>query len=415
MGLILSENNVVDFLKHKNICPPNFYPLVPIICKESKNFNLVVRTSQGDSPNSFNHTSSDRASFLVKQNRVDREGKTSGHLITEWLVQELINKFSNLATIQPLISEVVLFDRDNSILVSVFYDDYIALDSYYRTCQSYHPQIARTIGMNLAQVHCATYQHQQIREFLSQYFKLDRPIRPPGFIRELNTVTPDIFGKVCPDGLDFYKLYQRFPSLQQAIVELYDNIQSTCVTHNDLTLDNFIIDTNLNLDLSDESVQIKPEQVKIIDWELIYWADPAVDLGMLISQYLGEWLNTLVADPNLDLHTTLSLATCPLEKIVPSLRALLQGYLATFPEIIEYRPDYLRRIVQFAGIGLINRLSYYVEYHHPFDNEALCKLQVAKNLLCSPKEAINTIFGTTEAELIDGSTAKADHNLQTMV
>lgn len=413
MGFILSANNVVDFLKQKNVCPPDFQPTVPIICKESKNFNLVVRTSQDDSPDFSDCTNRDRASFLVKQNRVDREGKTSGHLITEWLVQELINKFSNLATIQPLISEVVLFDRDNSILVSVFYDDYIALDSYYRTCQSYHPQIAQTIGINLAQVHRATYQQPQIREFLSQYFQLDRPIRPPGFIRELNTVTPDIFSKVCPDGLDFYKLYQRFPSLQQAIVELYDNIQSTCVTHNDLTLDNFIIKTNLNLE--QELVQIKPEQVKIIDWELIYWADPAVDLGMLVSQYLGEWLNTLVADSNLDLHTTLSLATCPLEKIIPSLRALLQGYLATFPEIIEYRPDYIRRIVQFAGIGLINRLSYYVEYHHPFDNEALCKLQVAKNLLCDPKEAINTIFGATEAELIDSSTAKASRNLQAMV
>jgi hypothetical protein len=421
MGLILSENNVVDFLKDKHVCPSDFYPTAPVICKESKNFNLVVQTSRDDALESLDCTSSvkgscpvgNRRSFLVKQNRVDREGKTSGHLITEWLVQELIDKFSNLAAIQPFISEVVLFDRDNSILVSVFYDDYIPLDSSYEICQSYHPQIAKTIGTNLGQVHRATYQQPQIREFLGQYFKLDRPIRPPGFIQQLNNITPSIFAKVSPDGLDFYRLYQRFPSLQQAVIELYDNLRADCLTHNDLTLDNFIIDKNL--DLSDESVQIKPEQVKIIDWELIYWADPAVDLGMLVSQYLGEWLNSLVADPNLDLDTTLRLASCPLEKITPSLEALIRGYLTTFPEVIQDRPDYIRRIVQFAGIGLINRLSYYVEYHHPFDNQALCKLQVAKNLLCSPKEVINTIFGTTEAELINGGTTKAASDLQATI
>ena len=389
MGLILSVDNVVDFLKQKNICPANFQPTVPITNKESSNFNLVVQ-------------SKDHQSFLVKQNRVDSKGKTSGHLITEWLVQELINKFSDLAFIQSLISEVVLFDRSNSILVSVFYDQYVSLDDYYETRQNYPPQIAQVIGMNLAQIHRATYQKSPHREFLGQYFQLDRPTKPPDFIRRLNNLTPSIFGNICPDGLDFYKLYQRFPSLNQAIVELYDHVQPACLTHNDLTLDNFIIDNSLDSDL----VQIRPEQVKIIDWEFIYWADPAADLGMLVSQYLAEWLNSLVADPNLDLDTILSLATCPLEKITPSLKALLREYLATFPEIMAYRPDFVRRIVQFAGIGIIERLSYYVEYHYFFDNDAICKLQVAKNLLCYPEKKIKTIFGTTEAELISQNRSK---------
>ena len=388
MGLILSAENVIEFLKQQNICPPDFQPTVPVICMESKNFNLVVQSRE-------------HQSFLVKQNRVDSQGRTSGHLITEWLVQELINNFSNLASIQPLISEVVLFDQTNSILVSVFYDEYIALDDYYETHNSYHPQIASTIGVNLAQIHRATYQKQQYREFLGRYCKLDKAKRPPGFIRHLNSLSPSIFGEICPDGLAFYKLYQRFSSLNQAVIELYDHIQPACLIHDDLRLVNFIIDTQLNFDL--DAVQIRPEQVKIIDWEFIYWADPAADLGMLVSQYLAEWLNSLVADPNIDLNTTLSLATCPLEKITPSLEALLRGYLTTFPEILKHRSDFVKRIVQFAGIGIIDRLSYYVDYHYPFDNEALCKLQVAKNLLCYPEKAINTIFGTTEAELINHS------------
>lgn len=392
MGFILSAENVIDFLKQHQICPPDFQPTVPVICKESKNFNLVV-------------PSSDRNSFFVKQNRVDSEGKTSGNLISEWLVQELINNFSDLASIQPLISEVVLFDQSNSILVSVFYDQYISLDEYYETHQNYHPQIAQTIGINLAQIHRTSYQQPQHREFLGQYIKLDHSTRPPSFLRKLNAPSPSIFGELCPDGLAFYKLYQRFPSLNQAVEELYNHRQPACLTHNDLKLDNFLIDTCLATDA--DLAQIKPEQVKIIDWEFIYWDDPAADLGTLVSKYLGEWLNSLVADPNLDLNTILSLATCPLEKITPSLEALLGGYLATFPEILKYRSDFIKRVVQFAGIEIIDRLNYYAKSHYRLDNEALCKLQVAKNLLCDPEKAINTIFGTTEAELINQSTSKA--------
>lgn len=382
MGFILSAENVVEFLQEKQVCSSQFQ-LKEIVNKESKNFNLVVR-GEGF------------PSYLVKQNRVDSKGRTSGHLITEWLLQELIHRYDYLAPIQPLISEVALFDRPNSVLVSVYYDDYMALDDYYETAASYPPQVASAVGSNLATVHRATYEKQELKDFLGQYFKIDNGTKPPGFIRRLNSLSPAIFGEVCPDGLTFYKLYQRFPSLNESILELFSKVEPSCLTHNDLTLDNFIIQRSL---LGGVAHSLQPEQVKIIDWELIYWADPATDLGMLVSQYLGEWLNSLVADPNLDLNTILSLASCPLETITPSLQALALSYLETFPEILSHRPDFLRRIVQHAGIGIINRLSYYVEYHYPFDNENLCKLQVAKNLLCNPEASMVTLFGKSEAQL----------------
>jgi len=382
MGLVLSDENVVSFLKKQKICSTDFQPTAPITCKASRNFNLVVQSKNG-------------SSFLVKQGRVNAQGKISGMLALEWLVQKLINDFSDLAPIQPLISEVVLFDPSNSILVSVFYDDYIALDEYYKNNSDYHPQIAQIIGANLGQIHRSTYQKPEIKNLLSQHFDLERAKRPPHFIRKLNSLSPSIFSEICPDGLDFYKLYQRFPSLNQAVQELYDHIKPSCLTHNDLTLDNFIVDPKVDTDLTN----IEPARIKIIDWESIYWADPAADLGMLVSQYLGEWLSSFIADPNLELNTILGLATCPLEKITPSLKGLLRGYLATFPEILADRPDFVSRIVQFAGIGIIDRLTHYIEYHYPFDNQALCKLQVAKNLLCNPEKGVEIVFGNLEAEL----------------
>lgn len=381
MGLILSSDNVVDFLKERGVCPPDFTVTSPIVCKESRNFNLVVK--------------GDRNSYLIKQKRVNILEKISGQLITEWLVQELINNFSGLAFMQKLISQVLLFDYLNSTIVLAFYDDYLALDEFYETRQIYDYRIASTIGSHLAKIHRATYQQQPYQEFISQYIILNATQKQPAFISKLNSPSPSLFAEICPDGLDFYRLYQRFPSLDRAVIELYDNVKPACITHNDLTLDNFIIDPQI--DFKNEAVEPK---IKIIDWELLDWGDPAIDLGMLVSQYLGEWLDSLVADRNLDLNTTLRLASCPLEKIAPSLKALLHSYLARFPEILIFRSDFVSRIVQFAGIGILDRMSYYIRRHDRFHNGSLCKLQVAKNLLCNPQQGILTLFDTTEAELI---------------
>ena len=386
MEVILSLDKVVDYLKKHKVCPLDFQPAVPVARKEGTNFNLVVR-------------SADSHDFLVKQNRVASDGRAFSSLAAEWLVQELINNFSSLAEIQSLVSKVVLFDRPNGILVSIFYDDYISLDRLYQTRMSFDSRIARIMGMNLAIIHSASYQQQQQREFLAQHIRFDKAARQPGFVQRLNNLNPSIFAKVCPDGMAFYKLYQRFPSFEQAVIELYEQIEPACLIHNDLTLDNFILDSQLDLD--SDSIQIRAEQLKIIDWERIIWGDPAVDLGMVVSEYVGGiWLGNLIADNCLDIDTMLSLAIFPLETITPSLKAFLQGYLAQFPQIVSHRPDFLRRVVQFTGIGILNRLSYYVEHHYPFHNNSLCKLQVAKNLLCYPQQGIETIFGATEAELI---------------
>ena len=386
MEVILSSDRVVDYLKKHRVCPLDFQPAVPIVRKEGTNFNLVVK-------------SVDSHDFLVKQNRLASDGRAFGSLAAEWLVQELINEFNKLAEIQSLVSEVVLFDRSNGILVSIFYDDYISLDRLYQTRMSFDLRVARIMGMNLATIHSASYQQQRQREFLARYIRLDRAARQPSFVRRLNNLNPSIFTTICPDGLAFYKLYQRFPSFEQAVTELYEQIEPACLIHNDLTLDNFILDSQL--DLGTDSTKIEAEQLKIIDWERVTWGDPAVDLGMVVSEYVGGiWLGNLIADNCLDINTMLNLAIFPLEIITPSLKAFLQGYLAQFPQIVSYRPDFLRRVVQFTGIGILNRLSYYVEHHYPFHNNSLCKLQVAKNLLCYPQQGIETIFGATEAELI---------------
>ena len=380
--LILSSENVVDFLKEHNLCAADFEPAEEIAARDGTNFNLVVKTQA-------------EYDLLVKQNRLDSQGRGSSSLHAEWVVQSLVNTF-NLKMIQPLVSQVLWLDTTNSILVAVFYDRHLALDRYYATHDVFPAPIARVLGSNLARVHRATYQQEPQKEFFARYFPPAESNRLPGFIYRLNNLDPSIFARICEDGLEFYRLYQKFPSLNHAVLELFARVEPSCLIHNDLTLDNFIVDAQLGSNAN----EIEPEQVKIIDWERSKWGDPAIDLGMVVAEYVGGiWLGNLVVDRHLDLETMLAMATYPLESLVPSLQALLQAYLTQFPEIIRDRPDFIRRVIQFAGIGILDRLSYHVEHHYQFHNNSICKLQVAKNLLCDPAASISSIFGSSEMEL----------------
>jgi hypothetical protein len=97
----------------------------------------------------------------------------------------------------------------------------------------------------------------------------------------------------------------------------------------------------------------------------MHLGDPAFDLGTIIADYLTFWLSSLVVSTSIDVETALRLATTPLELLQPSIAAIIRAYFNTFPEIIKRRPDFLRRVVQFTGFGLIETIQAKLQYQEP--------------------------------------------------
>jgi hypothetical protein len=386
MTLILSSENVISYLEQRlgiahasrSLFSPDQEAVASIRLEEYRNFNLIVSLTNNKH-------------YLVKQERFDGTGKATGCLQYEWILQQLVNNFPQLTPIQALIAPVIDFDAENSILVVEYLPEYVSLNKFYNRFNDYPPNIAALVASNLAQIHRLTFNNQQYLDFLTQCDRNYDYQATPNFLRGLATIGPGVFGNICSGGIKFFQLYQRFPSLHQAVAELYENHQGVCLTHNDPRLSNFLI--------QDRDLAIKP-QIKLIDWEFIAWGDPAFDLGVLISKYLDLWLSSLFVSSDVDLNLALNLATCPLSKIQPSLTAILQNYLATFPEITKVRPDFVHRVIQFAGLSLIKHLQHQIEHHQPFGNDGICTLQVAKSLLCYPEQAISKIFGFKNTEVL---------------
>lgn len=380
MTFLLNSHNVFDYLVAHGLYNPSEQSLDKIEPLEAKNFNLLL-------------TFSDGSKLLVKQERHNQEGKAGGEFLSEWRVQEFLQKFPELTNLRSLIPEVLHFDSDNSIMVFRYLDDYRDLIDFYAKENIFPTEVAVAIGTILGTIHHHTFNRQDYEDFFCS--ETDNPTtkRVPRLIRGLERISPEIFGSVSADGVKFFALYQRYDSLGEAIAKLGSAFTPCCVTHNDLKLNNILLHNNWQ----DSSNNI----VRLIDWERCNWGDPVFDLGTLIASYLQIWLSSLVISKSLNIEESLRLAMTPLEQLQPSIVALTKAYIKTFPEILEHRPDFWQRVMQFAGFGLIQRIQAMVEYQKSFGNGGIAMLQVAKTLLCRPEQSMPTIFGVGITELIE--------------
>jgi hypothetical protein len=395
MTFLLSSENVLDYLVQRDLLQLQDRALAQIEAKEYKNFNLVVTLATG-------------GSLLVKQERLWAD-KGQCEFWREQKIYDLFQHFAELKHLWALTSEVVYFDPDNFMIVLRYFSDYCNLGHFYgeRQHQVFPVAIAHSLGQTLAKVHRNTWGQASHQLFLAPEESSDRDIaRPPSFLRGLERFGPGIFSKISTDGLDFWRLYQRYDSLHQAVAETAESYRSCCLIHSDLEFRNILVKTD-----GSDAVNADPSpvdaNVKLIDWELFRWGDPAYDLGIVLSSYLGLWLESLVVSKAIPLQTALKLATTPLELLQPSMTALIQSYIAEFPAILDHQPNFLNRVIQFTGLVLVKQIQNRLERLNPFDNTSICTLQVAKMLLCSPEQSISQVFGTSAATLtqVEGALA----------
>lgn len=383
MVLSLSSHNVIQYLQDAGLC-------------SSEDGASEKSELPGSSKNNFNLlvTLADNRQLLIKQElNVNNSDAVPRELFQEWLFHQLLQQFPVLGNSSAFAPLVVHFDEENSILVCNYLNEYLELATLYHNNEICPQEIASAIGSTLAGLHRATYNRREYKDFMAT--------APQGEFRYgfynpaqgVGSIGPEIFAAVPTDALKFYVLYQQYESLSSAIADLAYDWNPCCLTHNDLKLNNILVHSRWE--------QLDNCLVRLINWEACSWGDPAFDLGTLIASYLGIWLNSLVVDPTIELEESLHLALTPLEILQPSLIALIRSYINAFPMILKYRSDFILRVMQFAGLAMIHQIQDMINCRKNFNNSEICILQVAKSLLTMPEQAVLTIFGISESEIIN--------------
>jgi thiamine kinase-like enzyme len=380
MIFTLSSYNVIQYLQQADLCSSEDGASAKRLPEtNNKNANLLV-TLKGD------------RTLLVKQEYQIDDNRIPQEFFKEWLFHQLLQQFPVLGNIAEIASLVLHFDEKNSILVRNYLSEYFELRNFYQSSDIYPLEITTAIGSSLGVLHRATFNRREYRDFMATAPQGQFRYQYYNPAQGIESISSDIFGKVPTEALKFYALYQRYESIEGAIAQLAAAWKPCCLTHNDLNLENILVHSRWN--------QLDNCLVRLIDWEACAWGEPAFDLGTLVASYLGIWLDSLVVDTSLSLEESLQLAAVPLEILQPSILALIQAYLSAFPMILEYRRDLIQRVVQFAGLVLIQNIQKSIQYGRHFDSIGICILQVAKNLLTKPQESVMTVFGISESEIV---------------
>lgn len=381
MLLSLSSQNVIQYLHKVGLCSAEDSASYASELLEinRKNRNLLV-------------TLTDNHKLLVKQKRHIDLGSSHDEFYNEWLFHQLLQKFPVLGNISALASLVLNFDEENSILVRSYLSEYVELGKFYQNNSIFPKEIATAIGTSLAGLHRTTFQQREYRNFMET--------APQGQFRYnfynpaqgIGLISSEIFGAIPTEALKFHALYQCYESLESAIADLAYEWNPCCLTHNDLQLHNILVHSRWE--------QLDNCLVRLIDWEACAWGDPAFDLGTILASYVKIWLSSLIVDPTLELEESLHLAMIPLEVIQPSILAIIRSYLHGFPMILDYNHNFIVRVIQFTGLALIHQIQEMMNNRKYFDNTNLCMLEVAKSLLIMPEQAVLTIFGASESEIL---------------
>ncbi|NEQ83928.1 MAG: hypothetical protein F6K26_28220 [Moorea sp. SIO2I5] len=390
MKININNNIFLYYLIENKICKKKDLQYIKIEIKDSKNGHWLLNLVDG-------------IKLFVKQESAYSIYHSSNMICHEQHIYKLVNYYPNLVNTLSFLPEIVHFDRDNWILVYKSPTDYITLESYYegfssinsqKTCQFFPTSVAELLGKSLAKLHLETVNFQdEYKNFMKEVKDNNCLYQFPYQEYLLDRVGHESLFKFPAEGLRFFDFYQRDNNLIKTVKHLVEHHQRCCLTHNNLQLNKILIPRQWEQRLSEYSDQ---NLLQLIDWERWNWGDPACDLGTAIAGYLLLWLNSIAVHSAIKLEQSLQLATIPLEVIRPSMVAILQTYMQTFSKALEERSDFIKLVIQFAGLALIYKIIENILSHQDFNNQSICILQVAKNLLCQPEKSLKSIFGVTE-------------------
>ena len=390
---MLNKQSVLEYLSKKGICRKEELSINIIEPQLAENYNLLVSLSDG-------------RKLLVKQKYFNHEGEDTDEFLNEWKIQDFIKNFSALCQIQTLFPQILHLNKNHSIIIVNYLNKYRDLTDFYIRENVFPSEIATSIGSIVGQIHRQTFNCQEYQEFLSQACKAGSVNNALKTFRELKQIDPEVYSLFPTEGLKFFVLYQRHEVLGQAIAELATSFCPCCLTHNNLKLNNILLHIDWKQVLFKNKITTESIMC-LINWKFSGWGDPAFDLGMLITGYLKIWLHNLIFDKAMSIEDSLRAAAIPLEQLQPSIAALTKAYLDNFPEILDHRTDFLQRVVQYSGLGLIHQIQAKIQYQKTFGNISVCMLQVAKTLICHPEQSMSTVFGKASVELTQPNSAAA--------
>lgn len=158
--------------------------------------------------------------------------------------------------------------------------------------------------------------------------------------------------------------------------------QQPCLIHADLRLDNCC-------------VRLRPLRLRIVDWELATYGDPAWDAGAVIADYVSAWLQSMPLPAGAEPADCVPLAGIGHAALQQAVRAFFAAYARARGLAGSRLATELHACVRCAAARLLQLAYEQMQGAVQITTHALAHVQLCENLLRRPEEGAAHFLGVS--------------------
>lgn len=308
-------------------------------------------------------------SFFIKQGERRGDFSPTAHEAT---VYTLLTSTQRPAAERLPIPRLLDYDTEHDVLILEHIEQAKTLRDHHITPKRLPTRVATSVGRMLATLH----RHSPVEELASmvgQYEPGALSVHRPGsaLLRDFSN-----------SSIELVRMVQSSPELVEELENLRRGWRNDTLIHHDLRWDNILVTTNR-----------RTADITLIDWETAAIGDPAWDVGSIIGDYLVHWLRSIPMTGQRPPNELLPLARVPLASVQPAVMALWRAYVCNASDSRVAQPEFLRTVVRFTGLKLIQSALEMVQKESNWNLAAVACLQVAANMMARPDEAAQSLLG----------------------
>ena len=217
--------------------------------------------------------------------------------------------------------------------------------------------LARALGRVLAALHAIAPDDEPLRRDAPWVLSLHRPRLDA--LRYLSAPSVELIASI-----------QRDEPFVRALDALREDWRVEALVHRDVKWANCIAYAPAG--------RARPTRIKLVDWEMGGWGDPALDVGSALGEYLGCRLRAGAAAPGGE---------------QPAMAALWRAYAASRALAAPQADELLVRALRYAGARLVQS-AYEKTQETGLASERVARgLELGRDLLLAPREACADLLG----------------------
>jgi thiamine kinase-like enzyme len=358
---VLNETELVPYLLSRNLITSKCVVEgnLAILDTSRRNHNFKVISPAG--------------SYLLKQAAGQERVATISHeaSVYKWLASRA---GSNAFARYP--PKFYAYDANQHILILEFVQNTETLREQQERSGRASPQTAEQIADALAALHRVTILNAgQNAEAFTQRLLL------------LSLDQPDfkVFRTLSGAGVQLIKIIQGQKQLCELLAQLREQWTTRTFVHGDVRGDNFLIPAG--------PAPGRKRSLRIVDFEFAGPGDPAWDVGSVFAEYLSFWLFSVPFIAGAQPHRFLSLASCPLEKLQPSIRSFWRRYDISLGFEQTKSDRWLLLAVKYCGARLLNMAFEMSVTLASVTAHLQSLVQVGMNVLLEPEKAADHLLG----------------------